>query len=220
MTSTTGAATIEELPQPRRRGRRETARSKLIDAGYEVMSRNGFEGSSIGEIIEQAAVGVGSFYNHFASKEDLAKAIFAERADAFGAHLEQMALETSDTAVATCYAFRRLIEEVESDKIWASFMVQLEPSMQMIDGLLRPHARVAIGYGVQSGRLKVENIEAGITAIHAVMIASAKAVLEGQLTSDEAHRASIFGLRMFGVPEPTAQRLSQLSMDELRAELG
>lgn len=184
------------------------------------MSRNGFEGSSIGEIIEQAAVGVGSFYNHFATKEDLAKAIFAERADAFGAHLEQMALETADTAVATCYAFRRLIEEVESDKVWASFMVQLEPSMQMIDGLLRPHARVAIGYGVQSGRLKVENIEAGITAIHAVMIACAKAVLDGQLSSQEAHRASIFGLRMFGVPEDTAARLSQLSMDDLRAELG
>ena len=183
------------------------------------MSRNGFEGSSIAEIIDLAGVGVGSFYNHFASKEDLAKAIFAERAEAFGAALEQVALTATDTAAVTCYAFRRLIEEVESDKVWASFLVQLEPSMQMLDGLLREHARSAIGFGVETGRLKVRNIEAGITAIHAVMIAVTKAMLDGVLSAEEAHRSSLFGLRMFGVPEGEAVRLSNLSMSALRQEL-
>lgn len=202
-----------------RSGRKPTARLKLLAAGSEVMSRSGFDGSSIAEIIELAGVGVGSFYNHFASKEDLAKAIFAERAEAFGAGLEQVALTSSDTAAATCYAFRRLIEEVESDKVWAAFLIQLEPTMQMLDGLLRKHARAAIGFGVRTGRLKVDNVEAGITAIHAVMIATAKAMLDGMLSSDEAHRASIFGLRMFGVPESEAARLSGLSMSELRREL-
>lgn len=200
-------------------GRKPSARLKLVAAGYDVMSRNGFEGSSIAEIIDLAGVGVGSFYNHFASKEDLAKAIFAERAEAFGAALEQVALTAADTAAATCYAFRRLIEEVESDKVWASFLVQLEPSMQMLDGLLRHHARSAIGYGVETGRLKVDNIEAGITAIHAVMIATAKAMLDGTLSPAEAHRSSLFGLRMFGVPEDEAQRLSRLTMRQLRDEL-
>lgn len=204
---------------PSRGGRRPSARRKLIDAGYAVISAKGFEASSITEIIEQAGVGVGSFYNHFDSKEELAKAIFSERADAFAVGLESAALATADAAAATCFAFRRLIEEVETDKVWASFIIQLEPSMQMFDGLLRGHARTALGFGVEKGLLKVENLEAGITAIHAIMIATAKAMLDGALTSEEAHRASRFALRMFGVPDDRAAELSGLTMDALRVEL-
>lgn len=50
-----------------------TARRKLIAAAYDVMSKKGLEGSTIAEIIAEAGVGVGSFYNHFTSKEELAQ---------------------------------------------------------------------------------------------------------------------------------------------------
>lgn len=203
----------------RKGGRRPTARDKLIAAGYDVMSRNGLENSTIVEIIEEAGVGVGSFYNHFETKEDLAKAIFADRAEAFGAMLERTALGSTNIAAATCYAFRQLIEKVESDKMWAAFIVQLEPSMQMMDGLLRDHARTAITFGVDGGMLRIDNIEAGITAIHAVMFAIAKSMLTGALSSQEAHRASLFALRMFGVDEDEAVRLSRMPMASLRREL-
>ncbi|GLS98903.1 hypothetical protein GCM10007897_02810 [Sphingobium jiangsuense] len=200
-------------------GRRLTARRKLIDAGYEVMGRNGFEGSTIAEIIEAAGVGVGSFYNHFTSKEELARAIFAERGEDLGAALEQAALASSNIAAATCYAFRRFIETVESDKVWAAFVVQLEPVLPMIDGLLREHARIAIGAGVERGTLDVMNIETAITAFHAVMIAIAKSMLEGVIDSAEAHKASLFAMRMFAIKEEEAKRLASLSMAELRIEL-
>ena len=190
-----------------------------MDAGCAVMSAKGFEASSITEIIEQARVGVGSFYNHFSSKEDLAKAIFAERADAFATGLENAALATSDAAAATCFAFRRLIEEVQTDKVWAAFIVQLEPTMQMLDGLLRGHARNALSFGVAQGLLKVENLEAGITAIHAIMIATAKGMLAGDLTPEEAHGSARLALRMFGVEHGRAAELSDMSMSQLRAEL-
>ncbi len=200
-------------------GRRLTARGKLIAAGYDVMSRNGLENSTIVEIIEEAGVGVGSFYNHFDSKEDLAKAIFADRAEAFGAMLEQTALGSTNIAAATCFAFRQLIEKVESDTMWAAFIVQLEPSMQMMDSLLRDHARTAITFGVEGGSLRIDDIEAGITAIHAVMFAIAKSMLAGSLSSQAAHRSSLFALRMFGVAEDEAVRLSSMSMASLRREL-
>lgn len=202
-----------------RGGRKRTARDKLLTAAYNVMSRRGLDGSTIVEIIDQAGVGVGSFYNHFVSKEDLAKAVFSDRAEALGAELERVALTAGNVATATCFAFRRLIEEVESDQIWASFIVQLEPSMQMLDGLLRNHARVGIESGIARGMLALDDIEAGITAFHAVTIAIAKAMLEGALSTAQAHHASLFGLRMFGVPEAEAVRLSSLSMDALRREL-
>ena len=203
-----------------RAGRPVTARIKLLDAAYRVMGRKGLDASTLTEIIAEAGVGVGSFYKHFSSKEDLAEAVFADRADTLGLLLETAAARTDDSAAATCFAFRRFIEEAESDALWAAFMIQLEPSMPVISGLLRGHARAGIRGGVVSGKLKIDNIEAAITAVGAMIHAFVKARLNGELTSEEAHRSSLFALRMFGVAETEAVRLSRLPMDALRREVG
>ena len=184
------------------------------------MGRKGLEASTLAEIIAEAGVGVGSFYKHFTSKEDLAKTVFLDRADKLGLALETTAMRTSAGAAATCFAFRRFIEEAESDALWAAFMMQLEPSMPILNELLRGHARAGLSSGIASGELKIDDIEAGITAVGGLIQAFVKARLNGTLTSAEAHRASLFALRMFGVPEAEAVRLSRLPMAALRHELG
>ena len=206
--------------RPRGRvGRPVTARVKLLDAAYQVMGRKGLDASTLAEIIAEAGVGVGSFYKHFGSKEDLAKAVFMDRADKLGLALETTALRTNAGAAATCFAFRRFIEEAESDSLWASFMTQLEPTMPLLNTLLRGHARAGLSSGIASGELRIDNVEAGITAVGGLIQAFVKARLNGTCTSEEAHRASLFALRMFGVREAEAVRLSELSMTDLRREV-
>ncbi|WP_174293059.1 TetR/AcrR family transcriptional regulator [Sphingomonas bacterium] len=200
-------------------GRPVTARAKLLDAGYRIMGRKGLDASTLAEIIAEAGVGVGSFYKHFPAKEDLARAVFMDRADRFGLSLETTATRSANAAAAACFAFRRFIEEAEQDALWAAFMTQLEPAMPMVSDLLRGHARAGLHDGVASGQLKIDDMEAGITAIGALIQAFVKARLSGQLTSDGAHRASLFALRMFGVAEEEAVRLSQLPMEALRREV-
>ena len=184
------------------------------------MGQKGLEASTVAEIIAEAGVGVGSFYKHFSSKEDLAEAVFLARADTLGFAVETAALQSADAAAATCFAFRRFIEEAESDALWASFMIQLEPSMPLIARLLRGHARAGLSRGIATGALKIDDVEAAITAVGALIQAFVRARLRGELTSNEAHRASRFALRMFGVPDDEAARLSEMPMDELRREIG
>src|SRR5262245_41717180 len=52
---------------------KENTRNKLIEAAVRVMAVKGVEGTAIGDITEAADVGVGSFYNHFTSKQDIAE---------------------------------------------------------------------------------------------------------------------------------------------------
>ena len=58
---------IARVPQP-------SVREKLIQAGVDILSRSGFNGSAVQDITELAGVPKGSFYNHFESKEALAVA--------------------------------------------------------------------------------------------------------------------------------------------------
>jgi TetR/AcrR family transcriptional regulator, transcriptional repressor for nem operon len=51
---------------------RESVKEQIIAAAVETLHRRGFNGTSVQDITDAAKVPKGSFYNHFASKEELA----------------------------------------------------------------------------------------------------------------------------------------------------
>ena len=50
--------------------KKQTNRDKILNAGLHVLIRRGYCGASVRDIAEKAKVPLGSFTNHFASKED------------------------------------------------------------------------------------------------------------------------------------------------------
>ena len=54
---------------------RPSLKAKILDAGLQVIHRQGFAGSSVRDIVEAAGVPQGSFTNHFRSKEDFGLAV-------------------------------------------------------------------------------------------------------------------------------------------------
>jgi AcrR family transcriptional regulator len=70
-------------PQPGRRERKKlAARSAILDASARLFVKKGFEGTRIETIAQDADVGVGTVYNHFATKADILVAIlFGDVAD-------------------------------------------------------------------------------------------------------------------------------------------
>jgi TetR/AcrR family transcriptional repressor of nem operon len=57
---------------------RQSLKEKLLDAAVHTLHRQGYHGSSIGDIALAAGAPKGSVYNHFSSKEDLAIAALEE----------------------------------------------------------------------------------------------------------------------------------------------
>ena len=53
----------------------EKTRLALLEGGRRVMARKGVDAATVLEIVKAAGVSQPSFYNHFASKEELAQAI-------------------------------------------------------------------------------------------------------------------------------------------------
>lgn len=212
---------MDEPAKPAKRakiGRPASARKKLLNAAFKIMGERGFESASLAEIIREAGVGIGSYYNNFRTKEELARAAFAEHIDEFGLELLKVVRKCPDAAAATCYAIRRLIEEAERDATWAWFIVNVEPATAFYHEAIRPHAYIGMQIGIENGQFTVENLETATLGLHAVQGAMVKAMLEGKITSRAAHQAMAMPLRMFGVPEERANYLANLSMPALYRE--
>ncbi|HEY1971293.1 MAG TPA: TetR/AcrR family transcriptional regulator [Pseudonocardia sp.] len=68
-----------EVVPIRRRELAEWRRGQIIDAAMAVFGRSGLAGSSMKQVAAEAEVTPGLIYHYFASKEDLALAVIAER---------------------------------------------------------------------------------------------------------------------------------------------
>lgn len=196
-----------------------SVRQRLLDAAYDAMSAKGFETSRIADIIEAADVGVGSFYNHFSGKEDLARAVFQNRMEEFGDEMEAVATKADDIVAATCFVYRRLIERAEDDQAWAAFILQLEPLFRMFDRLMRPHARVGLQIGVSNRSFLIDDVEAAISAIHAMMLTVTQAMLVGDMSRQRAHGTAKLALCMFGVDREKAHALAYMPMADLHRKV-
>jgi TetR/AcrR family transcriptional repressor of nem operon len=65
------------MPYPQHHARR--TRARIVESARKLFNRHGFDGVSIGAIMEEAGLTHGGFYRHFASKSDL----YAEALDCF-----------------------------------------------------------------------------------------------------------------------------------------
>ncbi|HJQ43326.1 MAG TPA: TetR/AcrR family transcriptional regulator [Jatrophihabitantaceae bacterium] len=54
------------------------ARTRVLDAAIDLFARQGYDGTSVAQVIAQAGVAKGGFYHHFASKEALLYEVYGD----------------------------------------------------------------------------------------------------------------------------------------------
>ena len=72
---TAGAAGEAAKPMTRREKERLAHRAAILDAAERIFAAKGFPGATIAEIAREAEFAVGSIYNFFPGKRELAEAV-------------------------------------------------------------------------------------------------------------------------------------------------
>jgi AcrR family transcriptional regulator len=163
------------------------------------------------ELTQAADVGMGSFYNHFDSREQLFQAAVEDALERYGALLDELTVGLDDPAQVFAQSFRltgRLHRRSpELSKVLLSNGLALAGS----DKGLAPRARRDIEDGVRAGRFSVRDPELAM-----VIVAGAALVL-GQLLHDHPERDDAEAtdqvtedlLRMLGLPPDDAHAICQ-----------
>ena len=189
--------------------RRETTRTKLVDAAKALFARQGVDNTRIQEITEQADVGFGSFYNHFQSKEALIEVVLADTIAAQGAEIDALTAQLDDPAEIISAAHRSFVRRARDDPDWGWLLVRLDVSHNILLAALGPYARRDLRAGVRSGRLSVPHEGIALYAAGGALLAVMRAVLDGQApkNADIYHAEGV--LRLFGLPADEAAEVAR-----------
>jgi AcrR family transcriptional regulator len=190
-------------------------RARLIEAARTVFARQGVDATRINEITEEADVGFGSFYNHFASKEEIVAAVLEEAVAAHGEAVNELSTAVEDPAEIVAVAHRHFASLARTDPDTAWLLIRLEPSHRVLGGALRSYAARDIARGVATGRFAPADPDVALHASGGSLLGVMRAILEGELGADAeaAHAEGV--LRTLGVDPWDASEVARRALPQV-----
>jgi AcrR family transcriptional regulator len=205
-----------ELRVNRLERRKQRTRAALVKAAQTLIAA-GRLNVPVLEITQAADVGMGSFYNHFDSKEQLFEAAVADVLDTHGAVLDHLTADLKDPAAVFACSFRlsgRFFRErpQESRILLANWGALLSS-----DKGLAPRALRDIKAAVAAGRFTVDDPELALAVAGGALLGVGH-LLQSQpqrdagATSDAATESV---LRLFGMSADDAHEVCALPLPDL-----
>jgi len=195
--------------------RKARTRAALIRAAQTLIAE-GRTNVPILEITQSADVGIGSFYNHFETKEQLFDAAVEAVMDGYGQLLDSLTADIEDPAEVFATSFRlagRLHRrEPELSRVLLNNALRL---LSADDGLA-PRARRDIQAGVDAGRFKVADVDLAVTMAAGALFCLGQ-LLHDQPDRDDAQATDQLAedlLRVFGVSAKQAHRICTLPLPD------
>lgn len=206
----------DQAPVNRLERRKQRTRAALIQAAQGFIA-SGKLNVPVLEITQAADVGMGSFYNHFDSKEELFEAAVADVLDTHGALLDQLTEYIEDPAETFACSFRltgRLFRRrPQESRILLANGLNLMASKRG----LGPRAMRDIELATAAGRFTVDDPKL------ALAVAAGALLGLGNLLQDEperdhaaaADRVTEDVLRLFGLPADEAHEICQRPLPDI-----
>lgn len=196
--------------------RKQRTRSALIRAAQAFIA-SGKLNAPILEITQAADVGMGSFYNHFDSKEELFEAAVTDVLDAHGVLLDQVTAELDDPAEKFACSFRLTGRFFRSRPEESRVLLANALSLISSDRGLAPRALRDISDGVAAGRFRIDDP-------HLTLAVAGGALMGlGQLLHDEPSRDDALAadqvtadvLRLFGLSAEEADEICRRPLPDI-----
>jgi AcrR family transcriptional regulator len=211
-----GVSAPDREPVNRLERRKQRTRGALIQAAQGFIAA-GKLNAPVLEITQAADVGMGSFYNHFDSKEELFEAAVADVLDNHGALLDQLTESIDDPAETFACSFRltgRLFRRRPQ-----------ESQILLVNGLnlmssergLGPRALRDIEMAAAAGRFTVDDPKLALAVAAGALLGLGKLLQDEPERNDAAaaDRVTEDVLRLFGLPAAEASEICQRPLPDI-----
>jgi len=177
----------------------ERTRQRLLAGGRRAFAERGVEATSVLDIVRAAAVSQPSFYNHFESKDALAREIAAEffRADR-QAKLAVFA-EIDDPAEAIAVNVQHTLAIAQNDPVVAWTLIKSATIRNLVISSETDPLADMIDVGIKSGRFAPSNVHTVALTIRGGAFAVMQDMLNGTAADNACRCYQELILRMLGL---------------------
>jgi AcrR family transcriptional regulator len=196
--------------------RRAKTRAALIAAAQSFLAE-GRPGVPIQEVTERADVGIGTFYNHFDSKEQLLEVAVTDALETYAVVIDELAGELTDPAAYFARSFRltgrlhRLHPQVSG--VLLAHAHELSRSSSGV----APRARRDIAAAHAAGRFDAPDVDLAMVVVAGAMVELGRLLLD-QPERDAAATTDAVAVRVLvalGMTHAEAAELSQAPLPDL-----
>ena len=159
----------ENEPVNRLERRKQRTRSALVKAAQQLIAEARLNVPVL-EITQLADVGMGSFYNHFESKEELFEAAVADVLDSYGALLDSLTMDMADPAETFAASFRLTGRFFRRRPQESRILLANWPALVSSDQGLAPRALRDIKAATAAGRFSVEDPELALAVASGILM--------------------------------------------------
>jgi len=196
------------VPDPRR----ARTRASLLAAGHRLIARDGVSGLRIADLTAEAGVAIGSFQNHFASKDELVAAVVREAIQALAAEIVGAPAPDDPPAEVAMRALRRFVRLAHDDPAFCTLIVNLAHGDELFVEAIRPFATAALQRAVDAGAFVIDDVDLAVTYIVGGALAVMRRSLDGLAPPDADVRLARAVLRGVQVEPVEVDRLSSLPL--------
>ena len=196
----------------------QRTRTRLQEAARRVFGRKGMA-VSINDVVEAAGISRPSFYNYYATVEQLLESVTEDMVAELNAQIDASVRGVDDPAARIAIGIRQYCKWAHDDPDWANFLLHF--------GLLNPHIIEVmrrsllrdIELGVQSGRFPIGNDQ--VNGVFALIVGGALAAIMMIRRGVDGHvaigqKTAQAALRALGIKSKDAAAVSQLPLPELQ----
>ncbi|MGV8872877.1 MAG: TetR/AcrR family transcriptional regulator [Rhodococcus sp. (in: high G+C Gram-positive bacteria)] len=199
--------------QNRLERRKARTRGALIAAAQGFIAR-GELNAPIAEITQAADVGMGSFYNHFVSREQLFQSAVDGALELLGAYLDSLTDVDADPVEAFTRSFRIAGRLFRQQPELSRVLIHSGPELITSQHGLGPRAARDIHAGIEAGYFRVQDIQLSLALVAGALLGLGQLLLEQPERSDvEAVDEMAYGVLLaLGVSDTDARDLCARSL--------
>ena len=182
----------------------EKTRQALLEGGRQIMASKGVDAATVLEVVKAAGVSQPSFYNHFASKEELAEAVAANFFQADVTFKSRVFQTAEDPAEAIAINTRHTLKVATRDPVVAWVVVRGGSGRNLLRIGAEDQLVNMIRTGIESGRFRDLDARVVAEVIRAAAFPLLQDILEGTAPDNIDIQFAELVLLMLGIPAAEA----------------
>jgi AcrR family transcriptional regulator len=199
--------------------RRAGTRARLLAAAYTLFALHGADAPTIDDIIAEAGIARGTFYNHFKTRDELFRAVSEDIAASINARLDVILDRIEDPAERLATAFRIFARYAVADSTRGWILLRTMPLLGDVNPGMTKNVAREFAHAVDSGRIRCTSAAMAFDLGVGFLTRTIYRLLADQTPADHVEHAAAALLTAFGLDPSEAREIAfrNLASDRVAA---